>query len=370
MDKDSNWNIADSQEWPFEISKPFLISGPCSAESKEQLFQTAEGLKKTGAVHLLRAGLWKPRTRPGSFEGVGEKGLEWLIEAGKKFDLPTTTEVATPRHVDLCLKAGVDVLWIGARTTVNPFSVQGIADALKGVDIPVIVKNPINPDLQLWLGAIERINRAGIDKIMAMHRGFSDYGEKHYRNAPMWEIPIALRTILPNLPIINDPSHICGRRDILFDVAQKALNLGMEGLMIESHINPDVALSDAAQQITPVQYGDMISKLSVRSSDASSKGDLSILRKQIDEIDQQIIDLFKKRMDVARNIGEYKKDHDMLVLQLERWKEIVATRSVWANENDLSEEFILKYLEQLHKESIRIQASLMTDSDFENEVMW
>lgn len=362
--KDIRLQIAPIENWwPGEM-QPFLISGPCSAETEHQVIETAKRLAKTGRVHLLRAGIWKPRTRPNSFEGVGEIGLTWLKKAKEETGLPTTVEVATAQHVELALKHGVDVLWIGARTTVNPFSVQEIADALKGVDIPVMIKNPINPDVQLWLGAIERVNNAGIKKIAAIHRGFSFLGESVYRNKPMWEIPIALKTLHPEIPIICDPSHISGRRDILLSVAQKGMDLGMAGLMIESHITPDEAWSDAKQQITPEALDLLIEQLAVRNNDAPQDivdDDLLILRKKIDSIDERIIQLLSERMKIAEAIGEYKKEKNITILQVERWKDIVKTRSEWAKELNLSEEFTMKYLEQIHKESIRAQTRVMNN---------
>jgi len=355
-------NLKPLNEWWFGSNPLKLISGPCSAESEEQLMHTATLLKATGRVDLLRAGIWKPRTRPGAFQGVGEIGLRWLSEVKKNLDIPVTTEVANAAHVELCLKYGVDVLWIGARTTVNPFSVQEIADSLRGVDIPVIIKNPLNPDLELWIGAIERLHEAGIDKIIAMHRGFSYYGKGLYRNKPMWEIPIALKSQFPELPVFCDPSHICGRRDILEQVAQKALDLGFSGLMLESHHNPDRALSDAKQQVTPSDLVSMLDRLNVRSNDTLDPiltSNLASLRADIDKIDEEIIQLIAQRMRIAEGIGDYKREHNMTIFQLDRYMEILKTRSELAKELGISEEFIRKYLEQLHKESIRTQTKVM-----------
>lgn len=358
------FDIAPLESWWPAHQQPFLISGPCSAETEEQVLQTALRLKKTNLVHLLRAGIWKPRTRPNSFEGVGEIGLTWLKKAKEQTGILTTIEVATAQHVELALKHGVDVLWIGARTTVNPFSVQEIADALRGVDIPVLVKNPINPDVQLWIGAIERINNVGIKKIAAIHRGFSFLGESVYRNKPMWEIPIALKTLHPEIPIICDPSHISGRRDLLLSVAQKAMDLGMAGLMLESHINPDEAWSDAKQQVTPERLAEIIHQLAIRNTTPPQDivdDDLLALRRKIDGIDEKIIELLAQRMKIAEAIGEYKKEKNITILQVDRWKEIMKTRSEWAKELNLSEEFTMKYLEQLHKESIRTQTRVMNN---------
>lgn len=362
--------IEPLQSWWPSADLPRLISGPCSAETAPQVLETARRLKATGRVHLLRAGIWKPRTRPNSFEGVGEIGLEWLRAAKEETGMLTTTEVATAAHVDLCLKYGVDVLWIGARTTVNPFSVQEIAEALRGVDIPVIVKNPINPDLQLWIGALERIHGAGIRKLAAMHRGFSHYGKSMYRNQPMWEIPIALKAHFPHLPILCDPSHICGRRDLLAAVSQKAMDLGMDGLMLESHITPDEAWSDARQQITPEALDALIAALNIRaatSEDPIFANELQALRARIDKLDEEVIQMLGQRMALAREIGEYKKEHHITILQLERWKEIMSTRSVWAHELGLTDDFVQKFLEQLHKESIRHQTQVMNSASAGNE---
>jgi chorismate mutase len=361
--------------WPFDFPHPFIISGPCSAESEEQVVQTAIELAKSGRVHLLRAGIWKPRTRPNSFEGIGEPALEWLMNAKEESGLPVCTEVANAFHVEKCLEAGVDVLWIGARTTVNPFSVQEIADSLRGVDIPVMVKNPINPDLQLWIGALERLQLSGINKLAAIHRGFSSYSEKKYRNQPMWEIPIALMTQHPNLPVICDPSHIAGKRELLFEVAQRAMDMGMHGLMIESHPNPDKALSDRAQQVKPPALIELLDQICIRNGDElpeAGLGELQLLREHIDHIDHEILRLFGQRMEAAKQIGEFKKENNMMVLQLSRWKEIVQSRTTWAQDFELSDNFMEKYLEQLHKESIRVQTRVMNDhaENSTDEVLW
>ncbi|MEY3398253.1 MAG: hypothetical protein RL220_847 [Bacteroidota bacterium] len=358
----SNLDIRPLDQWWFGEGDLRLISGPCSAESEDQLMRTATELRDSGRVHLLRAGIWKPRTRPGAFQGVGEPGLAWLSRVREELGMPVTTEVANAAHVELCLKYGVDVLWIGARTTVNPFSVQEIADALRGVDIPVMIKNPLNPDLQLWMGAVERIREAGIDKIIAIHRGFSYYGKGLYRNKPMWEMPIALKSQFPELPVFCDPSHITGKRELLFQVAQKALDLGMEGLMLESHITPDQAWSDAAQQVTPSALISLLDKLQVRTGstgDVMLLNKLAALRADIDKIDEEIVHLIAQRMKVAEGIGEYKRDHNMTIFQLDRYNEIMATRSALAAQLGLSEEFVRIFLEQLHKESIRSQTRVM-----------
>lgn len=342
--------------------QPFLISGPCSVETREQFLTAARELASTGKVHALRGGIWKPRTRPNAFEGIGGKGIEWMLEAREETGLPIMTEVATAEHVELCLQHQFDMLWIGARTTVNPFSVQEIAEALKGVQIPVFVKNPVNADLSLWIGALERIYAAGIRQLSAIHRGFSYYGQSIYRNKPMWEIPIALRSAFPEIPIICDPSHICGRRDLLAAVAQRAMDLGFDGLMIESHPTPDQAWSDAAQQITAEVYGQLIHSLHIRqdyTSDLEVTNALASLRSQIDKLDEEVIGLIGERMKLAEQIGAYKKEHNMMIFQLDRWQEIVATRSQLAERMGLSKDFIDKFLEQLHKESIRAQTRIM-----------
>ncbi|MFN0032546.1 MAG: chorismate mutase [Flavobacteriales bacterium] len=362
-DKENNSLISLDAWWP-TANRPCIISGPCSVETESQLLQTAHKLKATGKVHVLRGGLWKPRTRPDSFEGVGAQGIEWMLKARVETGLPIITEVATAEHVELCLKHEFDMLWIGARTTVNPFSVQEIAECLRGVDIPIIVKNPVNPDLQLWIGAIERLMRSGIRKIAAMHRGFSHHGSSIYRNKPMWEIPIALKTQWPELPVFCDPSHICGRRDLLLQVAQRALDLGMNGLMLESHITPDQAWSDALQQITPEALSNLLDNLQVRATsteDVQFANGLLALRSRIDKIDEEIIQLISDRMNITREVGRYKKEHNITILQVERWKEIIATRSMLAERLGLSAEFTEKYLEQIHKESIRTQTKVMNE---------
>ncbi len=348
--------------WLPPINEPLIISGPCGAESLEQLMQTAKELKSINKISLFRAGVWKPRTRPNAFEGRGEEALKWLQEVKQEFGFKTTVEVANAQHTELALKYGVDVLWIGARTTVNPFSVQEIADVLKGTTIPVLVKNPIHADLQLWIGAIERIYNAGIHQIAAIHRGFHFYGKTKYRNKPLWQLPIELRTLLPDLPIICDPSHISGNRELIPSVAQKALDLGMNGLMIESHYDPAVALSDAEQQLTPQQLNELISKLVLRKSncdDEKTINKLAELRKIIDEIDDELINVLKKRIQIIEEIGTYKKEHNITIFQLERWQEILRTRGQWADKIGLSRQHVEKLCQLLHEESIRIQNSLM-----------
>ncbi len=343
-------------------NRPIIIAGPCSVESEDQMLQTALRLKNTGKVDILRGGIWKPRTRPNSFEGIGSIGLPWMKKAKEMTGLPITTEVAKASHVEVCLEFGVDILWIGARTTVNPFAVQEIADALKGVDIPVMVKNPINPDLGLWLGAVERLQKVGVNDIAVIHRGFSFAGEKYYRNRPLWQYPIDFKQEMPHIPVINDPSHICGRRDTLHKVSQKALDLNFDGLMIESHINPDKAWSDAKQQITPEVLGDMLSHLTLRQynpDNVKSRSELEKLRKEINLIDDQILSILATRMKVARKIGEYKKNNNITILQSNRWKELNEKYKQKAITHKLSEQFIIKLLKTIHDESINQQEQIM-----------
>jgi chorismate mutase len=348
--------------WLPTASKPIIISGPCSAETEEQMVATARQLAATGKVHALRAGIWKPRTRPGQYEGAGEEGLKWLVQAKKETGLPVTTEVANAAHVEAALKAGVDILWVGARTTVNPFSVQEVADALKGVDIPVMVKNPINPDLELWIGALERLNKAGLTKLAAIHRGFSSFEKGPFRNVPMWDLAIELKTRIPELDIICDPSHIAGNRDLIALISQKALDLDMVGLMIESHINPDAAWSDAKQQVTPAVLAKIVDGLVVRTVSSDNKvfkDTLSILREQIDQLDDEIMQKFASRMKISEKIGQYKKENNVTILQVNRWEEIIQTRIALGKAMGLSAEFTAELLKLIHEESIQIQTKVM-----------
>jgi chorismate mutase len=344
--------------------RPLIISGPCSAETEEQVIETAERLAKTGKVDMLRAGIWKPRTKPGMFEGIGAKGLPWLQKAKKLTGLPTTVEVATGKQVEDALTFDVDVLWVGARTTVNPFSVQEVADALRGVDVPVLIKNPINPDLELWQGAVERVARAGIKQIGLIHRGFSSYGNTEFRNAPMWHLAIEMKRRMPGMPIINDPSHICGRRDILQATSQKAIDLDFDGLMIESHIDPDNAWSDAKQQITPERLAEMLSAISWRKEDVPSESyhaALDKLREQINHIDDELMQLISQRMSIAEKIGEYKRNNNVTILQATRWNEVLEKALLKAGKVGLSEEFIARYMDAIHMESINRQNKIMND---------
>jgi chorismate mutase len=348
-------------EW-LGVKKPIIISGPCSAETEEQMVETAKQIAATGKVHALRAGIWKPRTRPGQYEGAGDIGLNWLMTAKKETGLPVTTEVANAAHVEAALKAGVDILWVGARTTVNPFSVQEIADCLKGVDIPVMVKNPVNPDLELWIGALERLNKAGIKKMAAIHRGFSSFEKGPFRNLPMWDLAIELKTRFPELEMICDPSHIAGNRELIAFVSQKALDLDMAGLMIESHINPDAAWSDAKQQVTPAVLGKILSELVVRTVSSESKtfkDTLSVLREQIDQLDDEIMQKMASRMKISEKIGHYKKDNNVTILQVNRWEEIIKTRVSLGKAMGLEEGFMRDLLRLVHHESIQVQTKVM-----------
>lgn len=355
-------NIIPLKEWLDTGLDPLIIAGPCSAETEDQVLSTAHLLAKTRKISVLRAGIWKPRTRPGEFEGVGSIGLEWLKKAKQETGLLTATEVASSKHVEEALNAGIDILWVGARSTVNPFTVQEIADALKGVDIPVLVKNPVNPDLSLWIGALERINQAGITKLAAIHRGFSSYEKSAFRNEPMWDIAIQLKTIIPNLPIINDPSHICGNRELIPYIAQKAFDMDMQGLIVESHIDPSKAWTDAKQQLTPQALSALLDKLVLRKPDFDNpvfENKLSELRKDIDRLDDDLMKVVSDRMRVVEQIGEFKRDNNVTILQVSRWDEIVQHRSSIAKALNLEKEFTVKLMELIHKESIRKQNEVM-----------
>ena len=340
-----------------EENRPMVIAGPCSAETEEQVMTTAKQLVDRG-VKIFRAGVWKPRTKPGGFEGVGVEALPWLKAVKKETGMYVATEVATAKHVYECLKAGIDIVWIGARTTANPFAMQEIADALKGVDIPVLVKNPVNPDLELWIGAMERINNAGLKRIAAIHRGFSSFDKKLYRNLPQWHIPIELRRRLPELPIFCDPSHIGGKRELIASLSQQAMDLGFDGLIVESHCNPDAAWSDAAQQITP-DVLDYILNLLVIRKDTHTTESLNELRKQIDECDNDLIQLLAKRMRVCREIGTYKKEHGVNILQTGRYNEILDKRGAQGVLCGMDQDFIKKVFEAIHEESVRQQMEII-----------
>ena len=343
--------------FPSDQERPCVIAGPCSAETEEQVMTTAKQLAAKGC-HMFRAGVWKPRTKPGGFEGNGEKALPWMKQVKEETGMLTATEVATPEHVELALKYGIDILWVGARTSANPFAMQALADSLQGVDVPVLVKNPVNPDLELWIGALQRINQAGIKKLGAIHRGFSSFDKKIYRNLPMWQIPIELHRRIPQLPIICDPSHIGGRRDLIAPLCQQAMDLGFNGLIVESHCNPDCAWSDAAQQVTP-DVLDYILNLLVIRKDTQSTENLSELRKQIDECDNNLMQELAKRMRVAREIGTFKKEHDMTILQTGRYNEILDKRGSQGVLLGVDSEFIKKVFELIHEESVRQQMEII-----------
>ena len=341
--------------------RPLVIAGPCSAESEEQVLDTAKQLKANG-VNIFRAGIWKPRTRPNAFEGVGSIGLDWLKLVQQEVGMMVSTEVANVKHVYEALRTGVDIIWIGARTSANPFAMQDIADALKGVDIPVFVKNPVNPDVDLWMGAIERIQGAGISKVGAIHRGFSSFDKTRYRNTPQWQLPIELRRKMPGIPMICDPSHIAGRRDILQEISQKAMDLNYDGLIIETHNDPDKAWSDAKQQITPSVLKDLLNGLtlrSVNSDDLSSMNNLEDLRLQIDKFDNDILNIIEERMGVVEKIGEYKKQNNITILQPNRWQEILNKTLEKGKNRDLSDEFIIQLFKSIHQESINKQTKIM-----------
>ncbi len=356
-------NNQQMRKWldDMNLPHPLVIAGPCSAETEEQVLKIAHGLKDTD-VNYYRAGIWKPRTRPGNFEGVGAIGLKWLQKVKEETGLKTATEVANRNHVDLALEHDVDLLWIGARSTVSPFIVQEIADALKGTDKIVLVKNPVNPDLSLWLGAVERLRSADIDKLGVIHRGFSTYEKTKYRNIPEWQLAIDLQTRFPDLPIINDPSHITGKRDMIFDVSQTALDLNFDGLMIETHYDPDNAWSDAAQQVTPETLVQIMKDLRIRKEtdeQAEYNSKLSNLRAQIDVIDNQLIEVMGKRMKVSDEIGALKKKRNVAVLQSNRWNAILGNMILEGEQRGLSEEFVLRMFKAIHQESINHQEKII-----------
>lgn len=342
---------------PSDNEKLTVIAGPCSAETEEQVIETARQLAYKGC-HIFRAGVWKPRTKPGGFEGNGAAALPWLKRVKEETGMLTSTEVATPEHVELALKYDIDILWVGARTSANPFAMQAIADSLQGVDIPVLVKNPVNPDLELWIGAMERINQAGVKRIAAIHRGFSSYDKKIYRNLPMWQIPIELRRRIPELPIFCDPSHIGGRRELIAPLCQQAMDLGFDGLIIECHCDPDKAWSDAKQQITPDILDYILGLLVIRDQSVTTEG-ISALRKQIDDLDNQLMELLSKRMRVCREIGHYKKEHNMTVLQTSRYNEILNKRGAQGSLCGMDPNFIKTIFEAVHEESVRQQIEII-----------
>lgn len=353
--------IVDNADLCCHKERPLLVSGPCSAESEEQVIETARALAKTG-INIFRAGIWKPRTRPDQFEGMGSVALPWLKRVKEETGMMTATEVANVWHVKEAITHGVDILWIGARTTANPFAVQEIADALRGYNIPVFVKNPINPDIELWIGALQRLNKVGIKSLVAVHRGFSYYGDTSYRNPPQWEIPIELKRRIPEIPIITDPSHICGSRDLLFEVSQTAMDLDFDGLFIESHISPDKALSDKEQQLTPSDLQKLLDRLILRNPDVKSAKQLEGLkglRRQIDQWDEELLRVLRSRMAISEQIGSYKKKENITILQTNRWSEILEDRLNKAKDLGLSEEFVIKVFKQIHQESINFQNKVM-----------
>jgi len=342
---------------PSDLERPIVIAGPCSAETEEQTLTTAKQLAALGC-HMFRAGVWKPRTKPGGFEGQGEKALPWLKEVKEQTNMMVATEVATPEHVELCLKYGIDILWVGARTTANPFAVQALADSLKGIDIPVLVKNPVNPDIELWIGALERINGAGIKRLGAIHRGFSSYDKKIYRNHPMWQIPIELHRRYPNLPIVCDPSHIGGRRDLIAPLCQQAMDLGFDGLIVESHCTPETAWSDANQQVTPDILDYILSMLIIRNETQTTEN-ITALRKQIDHIDNQLIEVLAQRFKICREIGQYKKEHDMTIVQTSRYSEILGKRGAQGSLMGIGQDCIKGIFELIHEESVHQQMEII-----------
>lgn len=349
--------------WIDEFQKPLFIAGPCSAESEEQMLSIAANLPSQ--VQVFRAGIWKPRTKPNSFEGVGAIGFQWLKKVKEEFDLKITTEVATANHVDLALENDVDILWIGARTTVNPFQVQEIADALRGTDKIVLVKNPVNPDLDLWVGALERLNDGGITKLGAIHRGFSTYKKDRYRNQPQWQIPLDFKSQYPEIPLLCDPSHIAGKRELVEEVSQKAFNFGFDGLFVESHCTPDKAWSDAAQQVTPDTLKNIINNLKIRTPDDPNIDyhfELESLRNKIDDKDRAVLEILSERMQIAKEIGVLKKQHNVTVYQPKRWSVLRDFMLELANTHGFTEEFIHDFLSAVHQESIRVQNNVMAEN--------
>ncbi|KAA3439271.1 bifunctional 3-deoxy-7-phosphoheptulonate synthase/chorismate mutase type II [Rufibacter hautae] len=339
--------------------RPLVIAGPCSAETRGQVMETARQLKDL-QVDIFRAGVWKPRSKPGTFEGVGTEGMKWLQEVRQEYGMPVATEVARPHHIETALKHNIDVLWIGARTTVNPFAVQELAEALRGTHLPVMVKNPVSPDLSLWAGAVERLWGAGLQDVAAIHRGFSSYEVSQYRNVPLWQIPIQLKGLYPDLPVVVDPSHIGGKPDLILPISQAGLDLNFDGVMIETHLNPTEALSDADQQITPEALGDILAKLQVRSlPDAAFISRTEELRQKIDRADREIIEALARRMRLVEKIGEDKRENNIAVLQPERWQSIFETRKEWARQMEINPTFAAELYELIHLESIRVQTEIV-----------
>ena len=361
-------NIERLEKWVVDFQKPLIISGPCSIESEAQFFKTIEGLKAAGITYV-RGGIWKPRTRPGTFEGIGQNGLSLIKQAKRHYGVQIATEVASPSHVQQALEAGMDMVWIGARTTVNPFNVQEIAESLKGVDIPVFVKNPINPDLALWKGALERFHKVGIEKLGAVHRGFDSFQKTKFRNLPLWQIPIELKSEFPDLPLICDPSHIGGKRSLIQEISQKALDLNYDGLMIESHIDPDNALSDAKQQLTPYELKELLALLTPRDTTKPDKAyvdHLDLIRDQIDQADREILESIATRMNLVEKIGVYKKENNVAIFQLNRWKEIFKSRPKWAKALNIDTEFIKELYRLIHQQSVQKQTDIYEKKDPED----
>ena len=350
------------KEWLPHIDNPLLVSGPCSLESEEQALETARLLAKDSRVFVYRGGVWKPRTRPGTFEGVGSIGLKWLQMVKKETGLPVGTEVANAQHTEEALKAGLDVIWIGARSTASPFVVQEIADVVKGTDVAIMIKNPVNPDVQLWMGAIERIYQARIKNIVAIHRGFTPFRDTKYRNYPNWKTVFELRRLLPNLPIICDPSHIAGKREYLFEIAQKAFDMGMDGLMLESHRDPSCAMSDAAQQLTPADLAKLLDKLVIRHETANNPdfdNQLDVLRNRIDALDSELLEILASRVEIVKQIGAYKKTNNVTALQVNRWTQLMDNRVSLGKKLDINETFVKILFQLIHEDSVRMQTEIM-----------
>jgi chorismate mutase len=359
-------DINPIKEWLPQLNNPLLIAGPCSLESEEQALATARLLAKDPRVFIYRGGVWKPRTRPGSFEGIGSIGLKWLTMVREETGLPVGTEVANAQHTEEALKAGLDVLWIGARSTASPFVVQEIADVVKGTNAVIMVKNPVNPDVQLWMGAIERIYQAGIKNIVAIHRGFTPFQETKYRNYPNWQTVIELRRLMPEVPVICDPSHIAGKREYLYEVSQKAFDMGLEGLMLESHIDPTCALSDKEQQLTPADLAKLLDKLVIRHQSADNplfENKLEVLRNRIDALDTELLEVLSSRMDIVREIGNYKKTHNVTALQINRWAQLMDDRVKMAEKLNLNRTFTKILFQLIHEDSVRMQTEIMDEDN-------
>jgi chorismate mutase len=357
-------DIRPIKDWLPNLDNPLLISGPCSLETEEQTLDTARQLAKDKRVFIFRGGVWKPRTRPGSFEGIGPIGLKWLQKVKKETGLPVGTEVANAQHTEEALNAGLDVIWIGARSTASPFVVQEIADVVKGTDTVVMVKNPVNPDVQLWLGAFERLNQAGIKNLVGIHRGFTPFRETKYRNYPNWKTFIELRRLMPNLPIICDPSHIAGKREYLYEISQKAFDMGMEGLMLESHRDPSCALSDKEQQVTPAELAKLLDRLVIRQSKSDNKlfeNQLELLRSRIDALDSELMEVLSSRMEISREIGRYKKENNVTALQISRWTELMNNRISLGEKMNLNKTFVQILFQLIHEDSVRMQTEIMDE---------